>query len=167
LADAPLPGFARPSANAYFEHAARHPPRDSVSETVVALRLPEPVLGAKMAPYWEDDVSAGITSRMTAKAALRATGRARVTARVPKNIQARLEEAADLVGATVNQFVLQAALKEADQIIERERVIRLSKRDAMRMLELLDKPPRPNAKLRRALERRERFLSGRPHRTAD
>jgi uncharacterized protein (DUF1778 family) len=107
------------------------------------------------------------TTRTTAKAALRPAGRARVTARVPKNVQARLEEAADLVGATVNQFVLQAALKEADQIIERERVIRLSKRDAMRMLELLDNPPRPNAKLRRALERRERFLSGRPHRTAD
>ena len=105
--------------------------------------------------------------RNPAKAAPRPAGRTRVSTRMPKNVQARLEEAADLVGATVNQFVLQAALKEADEIIDRERVIRLSKRDSARLLELLDNPPPPNAKLRRALERRKEFLSGRPNRTAD
>lgn len=105
--------------------------------------------------------------RSTAKVAPRPAGRARIATRVPKNVQARLEEAAGLVGATVNQFVLQAALKEAGEIIDRERVIRLSRRDAARLMELLDNPPPPNAKLRRALERREEFLSGRPNRTAD
>lgn len=104
--------------------------------------------------------------RSTAKAAPRAPGRARVSTRVPKNVQARLEEAASLVGATVNQFMLRAAIKEADEVIDRERVIRLSKRDSARLLELLDNPAPPNAKLRRALERREDFLSGRPNRTA-
>ena len=104
--------------------------------------------------------------RSTTKAAPRPAGRARVSTRVPKNVQARLEEAAGLVGATVNQFMLQAALKEADEIIDRERVIRLSRRDAERLMELLDNPPPPNAKLRRALERHEEFLRGRPHRTA-
>ena len=93
--------------------------------------------------------------------------RTRITARVPKDLQARLEEAADLVGATVNQFMLQAALKEAGEVIERERVVRLSKRDTARLLELLENPPPPNARLRRAFERHQAFLSGRPNRAAD
>lgn len=84
--------------------------------------------------------------------------RTRVSARVPKSVHSRLEEAADLVGATVNQFVLQAALKEADRVIEHERVIVPSARDAKIILELLDDPPAPNAKLRAALKRyREEF----------
>lgn len=84
--------------------------------------------------------------------------RARVSARVPNRVHARLEEAADLIGATVNQFVLQAALKEADRIIEHERVIVPSARDAKIVLELLDNPRAPNAKLRAALKRyREEF----------
>ncbi len=79
--------------------------------------------------------------------------RARVSARVPKRVHARLEEAADLIGATVNQFVLQAALKEADRILEHERVVTPSARDAKIILELLDHPPAPNAKLHAALKR--------------
>lgn len=42
------------------------------------------------------------------------------------------------MGATVNQFVLQAALKEADRVIEHERVIMPSARDAKMILESLD-----------------------------
>lgn len=79
--------------------------------------------------------------------------RSRISARVPTGVQARLEEAAELVGATVNQFVLQAALKEADRVIEYERVIVPSARDAKMILDLLDNPPAPNAKLRAALKR--------------
>jgi uncharacterized protein (DUF1778 family) len=107
------------------------------------------------------------TRRPIAKAQPKAASRARVSVRVPRNVQARLDEAAELVGATVNQFVLQAAVKEADQIIERERVIRLSRRDTERLLELLDHQPPPNSALKRALARRETFLGNRPDRTAD
>jgi uncharacterized protein (DUF1778 family) len=97
----------------------------------------------------------------------RAPVRARISARVPKNVQARLEEAAELSGATVNQFVVQAAVEKADEIIERERVIKLSKRDTARLLDLLGNPAPPNVHLGRALQRRQEFLSGRPNRTAD
>jgi uncharacterized protein (DUF1778 family) len=119
-----------------------------------------------MAPVKETVTSSANPRRSTAKASPRPAGRARLTTRLPKNVQATLEEAADLVGATVNQFMLQAALRAAAEVIDRERVIRLSKRDSARLLELLDNPPPPNGKLRRALERREEFLSGRPNRTA-
>ena len=56
--------------------------------------------------------------------------RGRITARVPQNVQDTLQQAADLLGATLNQFVVQAALNEAQRVIERGRVIHLSGNDA-------------------------------------
>ncbi len=84
--------------------------------------------------------------------ATRTVERGRITARVPARVQEALELAASLVGATVNQFIVQAALGEAERIIEQERVIRLSTRDAEAFLSALDHPPPPNAELRAALD---------------
>ncbi len=81
------------------------------------------------------------------------SARGRITARVPTQVQETLELAASMVGATVNQFVVQTALREAERIIEQERVIRLSARDAEAFIRALENPPRPNAKLKAALKR--------------
>lgn len=81
--------------------------------------------------------------------------RGRVTARVPVQVQETLELAAAMVGATVNQFMVQAALREAERIIGQERVIRLSARDAESFIRALENPPPPNAKLKTALQRYE------------
>jgi len=80
------------------------------------------------------------------------TDRGRITARVPIQVRETLETAAGIVGATVNQFILQAALREAERIIEQERIIRLSARDAEAFLRALDDPPPPNDELTAALE---------------
>ena len=96
-----------------------------------------------------------------------APSRARISARVSKSVQARLEEASELVGATVNQFVVQAALKEADRVIEHERIIMPSARDARMILELLDRPSRPNAKLRAAMKRYRDVFRATANRTAE
>ena len=78
----------------------------------------------------------------------------RIGARVPHEVYETLCRAAELTGATVNQFLVQAALKEAQEVIEREEVIRLSPRDWNWLLELMDNPPpRPNARLKAALKR--------------
>ena len=77
--------------------------------------------------------------------------RGRITARVPVRVQEPLETAASLVGATVNQFIVQTALREAERIIEQERVIHLSARDAERFLSALNRQPRLNKKLVAAL----------------
>lgn len=79
--------------------------------------------------------------------------RGRITARVPAKVQNTLELAAAMVGATVNQFMVQTALREAERIIEQERVIRLSARDAKMFIKALESPPPPNAKLKAALKR--------------
>ena len=94
--------------------------------------------------------------------------RERISARVPKDVRERLEEAADRSGATLNQFLVQAAIEKADQVLERERVMRLSARDAEWMLAVLDQPPRPpNAKLQSALEHYQKATRGDPNRAFD
>jgi len=74
----------------------------------------------------------------------------RIGARVPHDVYETLNRAAELTGATVNQFLVQSALKEAQAVIEREQTIRLSRRDCEHLLSLLDNPPKPNARLKAA-----------------
>ncbi len=78
--------------------------------------------------------------------------RTRVTARVSKQMRGTLEQAAELLGATVNQFVVQTAYLEAQRVIERESVIRLSQKDAQRILTLIEHPPKPNRRLKEAVK---------------
>ncbi len=80
------------------------------------------------------------------------TKQERIGARVPPDVYATLNQAAELLGATVNQFLVQSALKEAQAVIEREQTIRLSRRDCERLLDLLDNPPKPNARLKAAVK---------------
>jgi uncharacterized protein (DUF1778 family) len=78
--------------------------------------------------------------------------RKRITARVSDSVRETLEQAAELLGATVNQFVVQTAYVEAQRVIERESVIRLSQKDAQKILALLDHPPKPNKRLKDAVK---------------
>lgn len=79
--------------------------------------------------------------------------RDRITNRVPQPIALKLQEAADLTGATLNQFMVQAALEKAQRIIDREKTIYYSINDAAMLINLLDNPSKPNAALTRAFER--------------
>ena len=78
--------------------------------------------------------------------------RKRITARVSDRVRDTLEQAAELLGATVNQFVVQTAYVEAQRVIERESIIRLSQKDSQKVLSLLDKPPKPNKRLKEAVK---------------
>ncbi len=80
------------------------------------------------------------------------TPRKRITARVSNRVSDTLEQAAELMGATVNQFVVQTAYAEAQRVVERESVIRLSQKDASKILSLLDNPPKPNKRLKDAVK---------------
>ncbi len=75
----------------------------------------------------------------------------RIGARVPHEVYETLCHAAELTGATVNQFLVQSALKEALAVIEREEVIRLTPRDWSWLIGLMDNPPKHNAKLKVAI----------------
>jgi len=78
--------------------------------------------------------------------------KSRITTRVPAELRNTLEQAAQLQGATLNQFVVQSAFQEAQRVVERETVIRLSRRDAQKVFSLLDRSPKPNARLIEAVK---------------
>ena len=78
--------------------------------------------------------------------------KSRVTARVPAELRETLEEAARIQGSTLNQFLIQSAYQEAQRILERETVMRLSRRDAQKMFDLLEHPPKANKQLREAVK---------------
>lgn len=82
----------------------------------------------------------------------------RITARISSSVRERLERAAALSGATLNQFLVQAALKEAHKILEEERIIMLSERDANKVFSLLENPPTPNVRLQEAAIRHKAFF---------
>ena len=76
-----------------------------------------------------------------------AAKKTRLVARIPPNVRKTIQAAAELQGASLNQFMVQAAYREAQEILERETVIRLNREQSRRFFELLDNPPEPNAAL--------------------
>lgn len=76
--------------------------------------------------------------------------KSRVVTRIPVSVRKTLQAAAELQGSTLNQFLVQAAFRQAQEILERETVIRLNREQTRRIFALLDRPPRPNAALRSA-----------------
>jgi len=83
-----------------------------------------------------------------------------ITARIPRQACARIEGAAAWRGVSVSGFVAEAAAKEAEQVIEKERLLQLSRQDAERLAPLLDNPPAPNAAMRKAVQAHHRLLGG-------
>jgi len=82
------------------------------------------------------------------------TTRPRITARVDTDTQELLSQAAALAGmSSINSFVLSAAIEKAKKIMERERSLKLSQRDALMLVEALDTPSKPNARLQQASRR--------------
>jgi len=74
----------------------------------------------------------------------------RMSLRVPASAKAKLIRAAALRNTDLTNFVTQSALREADAAIEQAESIKVSERDFLRILELLENPPAPNEKLRAA-----------------
>jgi len=74
----------------------------------------------------------------------------RMSMRVRAEEKAVLLRAAALENTDLTDFVLQHALRSAKAVIEEAEHIRLSARDSRRVLDILENPPKTNAKLRAA-----------------
>lgn len=75
----------------------------------------------------------------------------RMQLRVRPEQKAMLMRAAVLRNTDLTDFIVQLAMREAKTVIEEAERIRLSERDSMLVLDLLENPPAPNAKLRAAI----------------
>jgi len=75
----------------------------------------------------------------------------RISAKVTAPIYRKLEKAAEIRGATISQFLVQAAVEKAELVIEQDKTIRLTMRDAEVFFEAIENPPPPNEKLLNAM----------------
>jgi uncharacterized protein (DUF1778 family) len=71
----------------------------------------------------------------------------RMNLRIRRDQKAMLLRAAALRNTDLTDFVIQNALREAEAIIQEAEHLKLSERDSLRVLDLLENPPAPNAKL--------------------
>jgi uncharacterized protein (DUF1778 family) len=85
----------------------------------------------------------------------------RVTARVPTSTRSIIERAAAIYGSTINQFIVQAAVERANEVLQSIETIKLSARDAKTFLDALAKPPKPNKKLLGAVRYHGRLVESR------
>ncbi|HET7932163.1 MAG TPA: DUF1778 domain-containing protein [Rhodanobacteraceae bacterium] len=81
------------------------------------------------------------------------TAVARLDLRLNENDKSRIARAASLRGLPVATFVRDAVLREADNVMAAELSVTLSPAESRRFLAALDKPFKPNARLKRAMER--------------
>jgi uncharacterized protein (DUF1778 family) len=71
----------------------------------------------------------------------------RVSLRIRAEEKALLLRAVDLKHTDLTDFVLHHALRAAKAIVQQADQVQLSARDSLRVLDLLENPPRPNARL--------------------
>ena len=71
---------------------------------------------------------------------------------MPYHVHEKLLHAANLSGATLNQFVVQSALEKASAVLEQERALNLTLRDAEILFEAIENPPSPNDQLIKAAQ---------------
>ncbi|MFN9093572.1 MAG: DUF1778 domain-containing protein [Alphaproteobacteria bacterium] len=83
-------------------------------------------------------------------AAVTAPEGGRIEFRLPAEDKAMLARAAALMNMDLTAFILGKMLPEARAVIENAERLALSERDSLRVLALLENPPAPNEKLRRA-----------------
>ena len=74
----------------------------------------------------------------------------RIEFRLPAEEKAMLARAAALMNMDLTAFILGKMLPEARAVIENAERQALSERDSLRVLALLENPPAPNERLRRA-----------------
>jgi uncharacterized protein (DUF1778 family) len=76
----------------------------------------------------------------------------RFQTRMPYHVHEKLAYAAELLGATLNQFVVQSALEKANSVLEQDKVLNLTFKDAEILFETIENPPPPNDQLIKAAQ---------------
>ena len=76
---------------------------------------------------------------------------ARVGVRVPPDLKKTWDEAAALEGRSLSDIIIAATTEAIADIIDRHRIIHVSKADMARMVQDLQNPPEPNEALVNAI----------------
>ena len=76
----------------------------------------------------------------------------RISMRTPSSAKATLLRAAALKHTDLTEFVMAAALREAEAVIEQAETVAVSDRGFEQILELMDNPPPLNDRMKAALD---------------
>jgi uncharacterized protein (DUF1778 family) len=79
----------------------------------------------------------------------------RIELRIPPEQKAVIARAAALEHVDVTGFILKRVLPEAQAVIDRAEHLALSERDSLKVLHLLENPPKPTDRLIRAGKARQ------------
>ena len=82
----------------------------------------------------------------------------RMSLRIRAEEKTLLLRAVALRHTDLTDFVVQHALRAAKNVIEEAEQIKLSERDSLRVLDILENPPAPNARLLAAAQRLPHLL---------
>lgn len=74
----------------------------------------------------------------------------RVALRIRPADKAVIMQAVALAQTDMTEFILRTAVREARAVIEEHERLKLTRRDSRLVLDLLENPPAPSAKLRKA-----------------
>jgi uncharacterized protein (DUF1778 family) len=74
----------------------------------------------------------------------------RIELRIKREEKALLARAAALERLDLTGFILRAVIPEARAVVDRSERLALSERDSLKVLDLLEHPPKPTARLKRA-----------------
>ncbi len=85
--------------------------------------------------------------------------RKRFTIQILGQEQQKLQMAANSVGITIREFVAQAALEKAEQVIAAESSLVLTRRESLRLLELIENPPPRNERFLQAQARYQKLIT--------
>lgn len=76
----------------------------------------------------------------------------RIELRIPSDQKAILARAAALENLDLTGFIMRTVLPEAQAVVERSERIKLSERDTLFLLDLLENPPEPTEALVKAVQ---------------
>ena len=83
----------------------------------------------------------------------------RLEARITPETKSLLQQAADLEGRTLTDFVISSVQAEAYRVIERHQKLKLSRAESQAFVDALLNPPAPNDALKSAALRYDREIS--------
>lgn len=82
----------------------------------------------------------------------------RIDARLTAEAKQQIDQAAALQGRSTSDFMVQAALKEASEVIEKQRIVRLTVEESIALTELMNSEPKVNEASIAALRRHKKVV---------
>ncbi|HEY9685028.1 MAG TPA: DUF1778 domain-containing protein [Drouetiella sp.] len=82
----------------------------------------------------------------------------RIDARLTAEAKQQIDQAAALQGRSTSDFMVQAALKEASQVIEQQRIVRLTVDESVALAQLMCKEPQINKASVEAMRRHNKII---------